>query len=514
MDQTNFSLSFNDIVKLIINGALLALTAAMVVGAATYILSKTLTPKYEARATVLAANSSSDARSFGVVTPSVPALDVSAYRKAVLSSPVLVAAMNSLGIAEQNTASIDAFKTSITIHTEAANDSSLIDIITTETSAELAQAKANALAHALVNWDRARASENLQRIVQSLEQQVAVLDSQIANLQTQGASQDQIDGRISLRAQQQDQLAYARALSTSANGLLSIIEPALVPISPVSPRPLLNALIAAFVSALLTYALLHLRNSLMSKQEKPMLVSGQSALSILAKFPPLKADELKISNDHIQFLRTNLLFSNSKAHPKTILITSPHEVRGKTNVALSLAEDFARNQSHTLLVDADLRNPGIAELYGMPAAHLNHASLSNWLRAPEESQDVVKVGVGDKALHVIPSFKEAGLSSELLNTFEQALAKWQSEYEVIVIDAPPVLNVADSLAMAPFCSDTVLVVDEELSDQQDLQSAEHSLKRLKANVTGYVIANSKPSPTKTSQSFTVNPKTTQFGHRS
>ena len=514
MEQNNFSLSFNDIIKLIVNGALIALTAAIIVGTATYILSRTLSKEYEARATVLAANSVTDARSFGVITPSVPALDVSAYRKAVLSSPVLINAMTKLGISEQTTASINDFKQSITIHTEAANDSSLIDIITREASPELAQAKANALANALVNWDKSRAGDNLQRIVLSLEQQIAVLDSQIFNLREQGAAADQIDGRVSLRAQQQDQLAYARALSTSATGLLSVIEPALLPITPVAPRPLLNALIAAFVSMVLSYALLHLRNSLNSKQEKPEFALEHNDLSILAKFPPLKAEQIKIANDNIQFLRTNLLFSSAKDGPKTILITSPYDVNHKSNVALSLAENFARNQSHTLLVDADLRHPMIANLYGMPANQLKHASLVNWLKAPEQSQDVVKVSVGDQALHVIPSFKELDASPELLNKFEQALAKWQSEYDVIVIDASPILKVADSLALAPFCSDTVLVVDEELSNPKDLKAAEQSLKRLKANLTGYVVANSKSHQTQNAYPQAINARITQFGQHS
>lgn len=514
MDENTFVIPFSDISRLLIRGLPVALGAAAIIGAASYFLSFGLEKSYEARATVLAANSSPDVRSLGVITPTVPSLDVSAYRKAVSSGPVSLSAMQALGNNEQNTLAIEAFQKNVKIHTEAGNDSSLIDIIIRDASPQLAQNKANALANALVNWDRGRATLNLQRIISTLEQQVSVQNAQIESLRQQGAAQDQIDGRITIRAQQQDQLAYARALSTSATGLLIVIEPALLPVSPVAPRPVLNALIAFVLTLIISYALLHLRNSLKETPEDFTNFTKSSGLSVLASLPKSLSKEDRPPTESINFLRTNLLFSPSEGGKQVILVSSPQDDASVSKIATSLAENFVRNNSHTLLVDGNLRMPGIADIYAMPAS-LNHASFEAWLAKPEQTRDVVKVPISKQPLYVIPSFASGAEAAERLSRFKDVLASWKKEYDVIIIAGGPVLKVADTLSIAPYCTDTVLVVDEQEGSSDYLRSAIESLQRLGVKLAGMVVTNAKKDQTYFADTGTykVDPKLTSFGSR-
>ena len=114
MEQTNgFSIPLSNILRLLWRGLPVALVAAVVVSGLSYFLSRTLTKQYEARASVLVAQNTPDLRSFGVTLTAAPTLDVSAYRKAVLSGPVIQSVMTSLGLAQQDAKSIDLAKTTV-----------------------------------------------------------------------------------------------------------------------------------------------------------------------------------------------------------------------------------------------------------------------------------------------------------------------------------------------------------------------------------------------------------------
>jgi uncharacterized protein involved in exopolysaccharide biosynthesis len=121
----------------------------------------------------------------------------------------------------------------------------------------LAQNRANAIANALVQWDEDRASKKLNTIVSTLESQIEAITQEISALQasinpeqdqvTQDSIQTDIVGRTTLLADRRQQLFAARTLSNSAIGQLSMLEPAVQPIRPVSPKPFMNAALAGIL---------------------------------------------------------------------------------------------------------------------------------------------------------------------------------------------------------------------------------------------------------------------------
>ncbi len=484
MNSSKTPPSLGELLTGLLKGAPFALAAAFVLASSVYLLSLAMTPNYQARATVLVTNNAPNSQNFGVISPNVSPLDVSAYRKAAFSSPVLTSTMQNLGVND----SVETFRNSFNIHIEEGHDSSLIDVISTEASPQLAQAKANALALSLIRWDEARSTETLNRIRETLEQQITVLDQQIVLLQQQGAAQEQLSERINLRAQQQDRLAYATALSSSPTSLLSIMEPAVLPTLPSSPQPFLNAVIAGFLAALITYALLYAKDAL--KLTGKSIDLEMIGLPLLASLPNLSQISQTASHKSIDFLRSNLMLTSAQG-PKVILLTSAEHEANQGRVAIALAESFSRSGKQTLVVDANLKDPQIAPMYGMPRGSLEHASLATWLYEPQSTRDVVKAPGNESGFFIIPNFK--GISSALFSNFNEALKFWKQEYDVVIINAGSVLEGTDTLSLAPLSTDSVLVAGEN-TKAETLRNARRVLQSVGGHVTGMVSidnANSK-----------------------
>jgi polysaccharide biosynthesis transport protein len=488
-----------DIMRFIRRGLLAALISALIVGALAYLVSKQLPKQFDARVSLLIAQNNPDFRSLGVPTASVPVLDSSAYRKAALSSPVLKEAMTVLGVAmtEQTTDRIEALRRDITIHVEPAQDSSLLDIIVNAPTAKAAATTTNAIAQSLINWEQRRASDSILRVITSLEEQIEIQNQQISSMRVDGVSEDQILGRINQRAQQQDQLAVAQTLRDSARGLVTILEPALEPSHPTAPRPALNAIIASILTLLLSYGLLHLRDTLDTRLADSDDIAKQSGLPVLASFAKLPQQGKQLPSEGVSYLRTNLLYGTPATTSQVILVTSAKEGEGKSSVAVSLAENFARNNYHTLLVDADLRNPEIAKVYNMKVERLDHTALETWLRNPLTAREVVRMPLDDQHhLYIVPSFGFSSQAAGLLSlSFHDCLESWRKEYDVIVIDSAAVLEVADTLAMVPLATSTLMVVNQQKTSRRDLKNALELLKRIGARLAGVVATDLKEEGT-------------------
>ncbi|MGL4609773.1 MAG: AAA family ATPase [Trueperaceae bacterium] len=484
-----------EIMRFIRRGLIPALLSALVVGGLAFFISRQLPKEYQGRASLLLAQNNPEFSSLGVPTASVPVLDSSAYRKAALSSPVIQETMTTLRIpeTEQTSEAIEAFRKTITIHLEPAEDSSILDILVTGRSALEAANRTNALADAVVNWEQRRASDTLLRAISSIEQQIQVQTEQISTMQISGANEDLIRGRINLRAQQQDQLAMAETLRDSVRGLVTTLEPALEPVNPIAPRPVLNTAIATILSIALAYGLLHLRNTLDTRLSSSEDIARQSGLPVLANFARLPTQGYQLPNEGVSYLRTNLLYGTPASTSQTILVTSARKGEGKSSVAISLAENFARNNYHTLLVDADLRNPEVAKAYSMKAERLDHTSLETWLRNPLTAREVVRMPVDDQHhLYIIPSFAFSSQAAGLLSvSFHDCLESWRKEYDVIVIDSAAVLEVADTLGMAPLATSTLMVVNQQKTSSPDLRNAVAVLKRIGVRLAGVVATEVK-----------------------
>lgn len=491
-ERQEISVSVSDLAGFVLRGALLALLLGGIAGVAAYALTARQAPVFEAEATLLVARST-DGSTFGLSSVTAPPIDLGAYRVAAASDQVVEDALRSMGTEQPSLADARRLRGDIGVTLETGmRDSSLLRIDGRGESAAVAVARANAVAAALVEWDRRRATESMNRVIGTLEQQIEALSEQIRSLQTIGdeAGQEQVDGLVRLRAEQQQELAYARALVASAEGRVSVIQPADSTPRQVAPRPVTTAAVAALLGIVLAYGLLLLRAALSTRLRGSEDIVAATGLAMLAEFPSVGRREGDRLREASSYLRASLLFASDDVHPRTFLVTSAGPNDGKTTVARNLAESFVRYGYRTLLVDADLRSPSVIEFYDLVGDMPDAVTTESWLRDAAAPHHILTVDLGgDAVLDVIPQVRHVAQAAELLGRgFRAAHARWQ-EYDVVVIDSPPVLAVADPLAIAPHCTGTILVVDPQRSDRRKLVAAVSLLQRVGVQVFGFVANN-------------------------
>ena len=480
--------SIGELFNFIFRGLLVALPIALLAAAAAFLLSQQLDPVYEASTTLLAAEPNTSG-SNAILTP--PPIEASAYATVVISNPVLTDAFAQLGQTNPSGRDLTALRKNLSVSIDGGrNDvSSLIYLTAAAPSAENAAAYSDAVSRALVQWDRARASANIDQHINTLEGQIEALDESIESLRLMGdvGNQNEIESRTSLRAQQQEELFYARALRNSTAGLLSVVEPAVVPPNPAAPQPVRNAALAAVLSIFLVYGVLLLRNALDSRLRRVEDVAAVG-LPILAEVPKVSKSR-RLSPEAMSFLRTNLLFAAQEG-PRVFLVSSAQQAEGKSSVALNLAESFARNglphaprgRRHAQ-ARRRRRIPHRRER-AQTAPGLLKKSHSRYRRTKTTQIAISQT----QNLDVVPTFEATSAAPELLSSGMRAcLERWRERYDVIVIDSAPLLPVADSLTIAPFCTGTVLVASLSGTDRRSLQVAAERLQNIGVRVLGAVV---------------------------
>jgi protein-tyrosine kinase len=185
----------------------------------------------------------------------------------------------------------------------------------------------------------------------------------------------------------------------------------------------------------------------------------------------VSAFEPCIFTDAYKILSTQVSHRLRERQWNTLAITSPGEREGKTltavNLAISLAKEF--NQT-ALLVDADLRHPGVRDCLRLPPG----PGLSDYLLA-DASIEQLLVNPGIPGFVVLPGGNPQPNSSEILGwrKMTQLVHELKQRYQsrIVLFDLPPLLSSADVLAFAPHVQATLLVVEEGKTSREDVARA-------------------------------------------
>ncbi|MEV7003542.1 polysaccharide biosynthesis tyrosine autokinase [Streptomyces sp. NPDC093982] len=277
---------------------------------------------------------------------------------------------------------------------------------------------------------------------------------------------------------------------------LGITQEAVPPTGPVSPRPLMNLALGTLSGLVLGAGLVALRETLDTTFKMSESLNEFTALPGLGaipydrkvpKWPLASADGHSTRAEAFRKLRTNLQFSQVNDRPRTIVVTSSVPGEGKTNTAVNLALALAEAGVSTCLVDADLRHPCVAGVFGL----IRDAGLTTMLIGQATFKEVVQP-VGP--LDVLTSGPVPPNPTELLSStrMEEVLREMADTYEVVVVDTAPLLPVADTLGLASLTHGALLVVRAASTRRDQVRMATESLDRVGVRVLGTVF-NMAPS---------------------
>lgn len=200
------------------------------------------------------------------------------------------------------------------------------------------------------------------------------------------------------------------------------------------------------------------------------------------RFPELDFVSLEAMNS----LCTNLSYCGKNLH--RIMITSRYASEGKSYVSMNLMRTMARLGKTVVLVDTDLRASGIQARYQMHYKDGKRLGLAEYLSGHCDLMDIIYQTNVPNA-YIIPAGYEAPNPLELLDSegMEQ-LMKWlATQFDVVLMDTPPVGVLSDAVAMAKFCDGTLLVVGYLKGRQQEISEAVRQIRQTGCRILGAVL---------------------------
>jgi capsular exopolysaccharide synthesis family protein len=485
----------------------LLVLAVAIAAVPTYLVSRSLPKVYEAHTTLLVG--------LGLpgTSPDYQQLLASqqlsqTYSRIATTGPVLEAVKAALGLDTD----INALRESV--EATAPIDSNLITITASDADPIRAAQIADALAQELIDSSPTISSNDpaVERIVtdllngglESIQQRISSSQAEITRLAgLTDPTPDEAVQLAALRGQLLDlQQAYATVLGFASGGgtnILTVVEPAEVPTEPTSPRVALNTLIIALLALVnaiaLAFLLEYLDDTLKSSDDveavtglptigailRMRLGRGRSPMYGLATllYPRGTAAEA------YRNLRTNVDFANVDDPIRTILITSAVAGEGKTTTAANLAVAIAQTGRNTILLDADLRRPGVHQMFDLR----NDEGLTSVLRPDGAAVERVAQATEQPNLRVIttgplPPNPVEMLASRRMARLLEALKK---QVDVVVIDSPPLQALSDAAILSTLVDGTIMVVSAGRTRRNAVRGAARALAARRGRTLGVVL---------------------------
>ena len=271
----------------------------------------------------------------------------------------------------------------------------------------------------------------------------------------------------------------------------SIVDAAFPPERPFSPRLLLNLAGALLVFLGLAGAFIYIKELLNNTFTVPDQIENELKVPVLGVIPFIQDVEQQPENTQIleayRTLRTSVQFTGTDTNTKTILVTSSEPSEGKTFTSYKLAEAFAALGRSVLLIDSDLRKPRMHKLLNMD----NGIGLSNLLTNVVRGGDVLDIFRPTKVPNL--SFLSAGTippnPSDLLVSQKMGLTLHycSKKYDLVIVDAPPVMGLSDAPILSRLVDATVHVVSNNQVTRKSAKNAVMRLRSAGANIVGSVL---------------------------
>ncbi|MCD8914585.1 polysaccharide biosynthesis tyrosine autokinase [Staphylococcus simulans] len=183
-------------------------------------------------------------------------------------------------------------------------------------------------------------------------------------------------------------------------------------------------------------------------------------------------------------IRSNIQFSSVDEPISSIVVTSEKPSSGKSTVAANIAVTYAQAGYDTLLIDGDLRKPTAHYIFKMN----NSSGLSSLIIKNTSLYEAVQETEVDN-LSILTSGPIPPNPSELIGSsnFENLIKQLEEKYDFIVIDSPPVNTVTDAQLYAETVSNSLLVIDTEENNRNEIVKAKNLLEKAGSRILGVVL---------------------------
>jgi len=192
-----------------------------------------------------------------------------------------------------------------------------------------------------------------------------------------------------------------------------------------------------------------------------------------------------VISESYRALRTNLEFSLSADNSKVVLVTSSHSGEGKSSISSNLATVFAMQGKKTILVDADMRRGVQHKNFGLT----NKVGLSNYLANQDLEEDKLIKKTEIPQLYVITCGVVPPNPSELLslNRMQELIKTLREEFDIVIIDGTPILQVTDSVILSSKVDRVIIVASSRETHKDELKQVKTTLENADAKIAGIVL---------------------------
>lgn len=483
----------------------LIILAGVLAGAASFYATSQMPSQYQATAKIMVGES------YQSLNPTTGQMATSSalaqtYVELVKTSLVLQGVVDELGL------KVSPHTLRDMISADQIEGTQIIELRVTDTDRTRVANIANSIANQLSLMGPATSDSELAKRREFIQSQIDDLEGKIAeagvriqelddSLKSATGVREAADKRAELdqlRAQvaswQQQYTQYVTYITPQTPNRLSVLEPAEEPGVPFAPNMFLNVTLAVIVGILLAIAVAflieYLDDTLKSKDDVSRVLA-LSTIGEIGSFRGNKGDKLVTANEPrsanaeaYRILRTNISFSAIDKPLQSIMVTSASPSEGKSVTAANLAVTMAQAGYRTILVDCDLRKPsqqkifGVSNDTGLTNCLLAHANLNTFVR-PTRVENLRLLTTGP-----LPPNPAELLGSRSMSELLSAL---QSDSDVLIVDSPPVLAVADATLLSRVMDGVLLIIDSGQTRRDSVLRAKDALAQAGSRILGVVI---------------------------
>jgi capsular exopolysaccharide synthesis family protein len=331
----------------------------------------------------------------------------------------------------------------------------------------------------------------------SLRAKVAQLKSDVLNLRGRSIRyailQRDVDTNRALYdalLQRYKQIGVAGGIGTAP---VSIVDRADPPQEPFKPNLMLNlalGLTLGFVAGMIAAVALEYLNDTIKSREDVRSKLGLACLGMVPKragkgdFAEDLRDPTSSISEAYSTVAASLGFSTEQGIPKVLLLTSSRPAEGKSSSALALSQNYSRRGQKVLLIDCDLRKPAFksrSDQNGLTKLLTNEEPISAHV-SPTHFEN----------LWLLPAGPIPPNPADLLSTgrFDAILRQASSQFDIVIIDAPPVIGLADAPLLAAICKDVMFIIESGKTRTSVAREAVSRLQAAGAHILGAALTKS------------------------